>query len=292
MRETQNAMCLIVQVFTLEVCLRVFSAPSKYAYIRDLYNWADMVCCVGLFLRIGIGFITWHHDRPVEIFLLFVLPVLRLLKLLRYFESFRILVDAASNVIASLPVLLYVMLLLVIISSNAIFLAESRENIPSLQHSVWLAVVTMTTVGYGDFAPQSLPGYIVVSFLSVVSVIFFALPVGILGHEFTFCWQSREQVLLLARARRAFAKWGYTASDMKTLFEFADQDGDGSLNLLEFYELLHQLRLGLDERSLVDLFMMVDRDGSGSVDGMELLAKIFPEEVHKDSDQFDDSIDA
>lgn len=283
---------VIDSIFLVEVLLRVLSAPSKTAYIRDLYNWADMVCCLGLPFRIAVGIPIGHQDRPFEIFLLFVLPVLRLLKLLRYFESFRILVDAASNVVASLPVLLYVMVLLVVISSNAIYLAESRENIPSLQHSVWLAVVTMTTVGYGDFAPQSLPGYITVSFLSVVSVIFFALPVGILGHEFTFCWQSREQVLLLARARRAFAKWGYTASDMKTLFEFADADGDGSLNLLEFYELLNQLRLGLDERSLVDLFMMVDRDNSGSVDGFELLAKIFPEEVNKDTEQFDDSIDA
>eukprot|EP00439_Symbiodinium_sp_Y106_P062634 s593_g9.t1 len=223
---------VIDSIFLLEVLLRVLSAPSKAAYIRDLYNWADMICCVGLPLRIAVGITIWHHDRPFEIFLLFVLPVLRLLKLLRYFE---ILVDAASNVIASLPVLLYVMVLLVVISSNAIYLAESRENIPSLQHSVWLAVVTMTTVGYGDFAPQSLPGYITVSFLS---------------------------------------------------------DGDGSLNLLEFYELLNQLRLGLDERSLVDLFMMVDRDNSGSVDGFELLAKIFPEEVNKDTEQFDDSIDA
>ena len=48
---------------------------------------------------------------------------------------------------------------------------ESRSNIPSMNHSLWLAVVTITTVGYGDYFPKSLPGYVIVSFLTLTSVL-------------------------------------------------------------------------------------------------------------------------
>ncbi|CAE7251900.1 Kcnd3, partial [Symbiodinium pilosum] len=58
--------------------------------------------------------------------------------------------------------------------------------------------------------------------------------VGIIGHEFTSCWQTRDRVLCITRARQAMVKWGYSASDVKVLFEYVDVDHDGNLDLLEF----------------------------------------------------------
>ena len=66
--------------------------------------------------------------------------------------------------------------------------------------------------GYGDYYPKSLLGYIVASILTFVSVLFLALPVGIIGNEFTACWQSRHQVLLKTRVRKCLLKWGYTVT--------------------------------------------------------------------------------
>lgn len=70
-----------------------------------------------------------------------------------------------------------------------------------MQHSLWLALVTMTTVGYGDYYPTSVAGILITSTLTVVSVLFLALPVGIIGYEFTACWTQRTRVLLLTRAQ-------------------------------------------------------------------------------------------
>eukprot|EP00913_Durusdinium_trenchii_P003180 g2940.t1 len=62
---------------------------------------------------------------------------------------------------------------------------------------------------------ETLAGYLVVSFLSFVSVLFLALPVGIIGHEFTASWNSRHKVLLITKVRKCLEKWGYSAKDVK-----------------------------------------------------------------------------
>jgi len=277
-------------IFLIEFLSRLFAAPSKRGYISDWLNWADVISAFGLPIRIaflsGSDFLTSQVRQTSdwnlgEVTLLFILPLIRLMKLLRYFDSFHLLIDACYNSAESLPLLTYVMTLITFWSATGIYLVESRSNIPSMQHSLWLSLVTMTTVGYGDYYPKSIAGYIFVSVLTIVSVLFLALPVGIIGYEFTACWQQRTRVLLLTRARKCLAKWGYTASDVKVLFEFMDIDGDGNLNLNEFIELFHQMRIGITMVSAVDLFQMFDDDQSGTIEYDEFLRHIFPEEYVK-----------
>jgi len=143
-------------IFLIELLCRVFSAPSKREYFKDTLNWADMLSAFGLPLRASIGFVMEvPYDQAgnlVQVILLFALPILRLLKLLRYFETFRLLVDAFKNSLEALPVLMYTLALIVMLASSLLYLIETRTAIPSLQHALWLCVVTMTTVGYGDSA--------------------------------------------------------------------------------------------------------------------------------------------
>ena len=110
------------------------------------------------------------------------------------------------------------MTFLVLFFATGIYLFEDRENIPSMPHALWLGLVTMTTVGYGDFYPKSVGGYLTVSALTYASVLFLALPVGIIGHEFNRSWQKRVEMLLKTRVRNALAKWGYGAQDVDILF--------------------------------------------------------------------------
>ncbi|CAE7684959.1 Kcnd1, partial [Symbiodinium necroappetens] len=276
----------IDSIFLLEFMCRLLSAPSKATYFADLYNWADMLASLGLIFRASTGFMTVASGADaVQGFLLYVLPVVRLLKLLRYFESLRLLVDAAANSVEALPVLFYTLVLITLSSATIIYLVEVRSNIPSLAHAIWLAIVTMTTVGYGDYAPKSVSGYLFVSVLTTVSVLFFALPVGIIGHEFTAAWHMRRQVLLFARVRKCFLKWGYDGEDVEALFQYADADADGMLNLLEFCELLHEMRLGLDTDSLIELFMLFDPGNEGFIEFSSLLRRLFPDYAELDEEE-------
>ena len=193
-------------IFLLEFIFRIVSAPSRTSYLLDPMNFADIMCVLGLPLRASIGFVFvpdpqgWHE--VAQIMLMFFLPLFRFLKLLRYFEITRLLIDACAKSAEAVPVLSYMMALIVLVSATLIYLFEERSNIPSMPHSLWLAVVTMTTVGYGDYYPTSIGGYITVSVLTFISVVFLALPVGIVGHEFNKSWQSRGHMLLMTRVAR------------------------------------------------------------------------------------------
>jgi len=271
---------IIDTIFTAEFACRVLSAPSKRNYFMDPLNWADILSALGLPLRAAIGFAI-EPENFVQHFLQFVMPLVRFLKLLRYFESFRLLLDAGRRSAEALPVLIYMTCLIVMVSATAIFLGETRETIPSMPHSLWLALVTMTTVGYGDFYPKSLPGYLTVAVLTFVSVLFLALPVGIIGHEFTMTWKSRTQILLMMRFRRALDKWGYGAQDLRVLIEYVDVNGEGELLFEDFVELIKQMRIGISTEEASLLFGYFDFDVNGMVDHAELMKHLFPKDYMK-----------
>jgi len=261
--------------FCCEVLLRLLTAPSKVNYIKDPLNWADLLSACALPFRI----VTISAKVQAVDTLLFVfLPLVRFLKLLRYFEVFRLLIVAFQNSMEALPVLSYFMAVLVLFTATGIYIAEDRSNIPSFQHSIWLAVVTMTTVGFGDFVPHTTGGYIMVSVLTLVSVWFLALPVGIIGYEFTSSWKSRTRVLLITRTRDCLEKWGYSVDGLKILFNYVDTDNDGTLNLAEFLELMRQMRIGINTSTAIELFQLFDENGSGSISYSEFLRQMYPED--------------
>lgn len=275
-------------VFMVEFLSRLVSTPSKRTYLKDPLNWADIVSALGLPLRAVTGFAVLAHppSTALETVLVFFLPLVRLLKLLRYFESFRLLLDACKNSMEAVPFLAYMAAVITLSSATVIYLVEPRSRIPSMPHSVWLALVTMTTVGYGDFFPVTFWGYVTVSVLTCASVLFLALPVGIIGNEFWNVWESRNEVLLVTRVRRALHKWGYAAKDVKILFQYVDQDGDGTLDLAEFLELVRQMRIGISAENAFKIFTIFDDDSSGTIDCAEFLRHIFPEEyVEKQQEQ-------
>eukprot|EP00435_Cladocopium_sp_Y103_P057254 s392_g19.t1 len=282
-------------VFFVEFLLRILSTPSKKLYLLDPLNLGDILSAFGLPLHASIGFVwsleprnSSRYQQVVLDLLLLFMPLARLLKLLRYFESFRLLVDAFAKSAEALPVLVFVTSFIVMLSGTLIYIVEDRSNIPTMPHYLWLALVTMTTVGYGDYFPKSIGGYLTVSVLTFTSVLFLALPVGIIGYEFTVSWQKRGEMYLKMRLRNSLAKWGYGIDDLEILFEYADVDDDGQLVLGEFIELIRQLRIGVNVESAAALFHLLDSDHNGMVDRGEFLRHIFPDEYAKHTQQITD----
>ena len=183
LQERQPTLALVCDtcfdtIFLIEFLSRLLSTPSKRTYLTDPLNWADMVSALGLPLRAITGFttISFPPSDALEIVLVFLMPIVRLLKLLRYFESFRLLTKACVNSMEAVPFLSYMLSVMTLSSATVIYLVEPRDNIPSMPHSLWLALVTMTTVGYGDYFPVTFAGYVMVSVLTCVSVLFLAIP--------------------------------------------------------------------------------------------------------------------
>ncbi len=122
-----------------------------------------------------------------------VLRILRLLRLFRvakaarYSRSLQTLGRVISSKKEELFITVYVLLLLIIVSSSLMYYAEheaqpdSFQNIPA---TIWWAVITLTTVGYGDVYPITVAGKALASFIAIFGIGMFALPTGIVGAGF------------------------------------------------------------------------------------------------------------
>jgi len=200
---------------------------------------------------------------------------------LRRFQQFHLLLQAFRQAFEALPVLLFTLCVIVLTFSSMIFYVEPRENIETLPKAIWLAIVTMTTVGYGDTIPQRPAGSVVVSLLAIISVLYMAMPLGIIGYTFTQIWKDRDKILLMHRTRERLRQWGFNVTDIVKVFKLFDLDEDGGLNIEEFREFMATLRIGLSDERIMSLFHFIDADGGGSIDDEEFTKTLFPLEYHQ-----------
>lgn len=264
--------------FIIEIVLRFIVCPSKLNFICDLHNWVDVLAGASLSLRVDAGFILsdLEHNDIYCFVLLCVLPIVRLLTMLRHFETFHLLTGAFWLAFEALPVLLFLLLVITLVFSSAIYIVEPRSNIASLPKAVWLSIVTMTSVGYGDVTPESSIGDTIAAALAILSLLFLAMPLGIIGSCFNEVWQDRDRILLVKRTRQRLDQWGYTARDIPVLFRIVDVDQDGALDLEEFRHLIKHMKIGLRDDRVVQLFAYFDIDNSGTVDSREFVRLLFP----------------
>jgi len=263
-------------VFLLEICIRWCSAPSKVNFAFATHTWIDIAAASAIAVRAAVGFVLPEsQDDAVSIFLLCFVPIIRLLKILRHFETFNVLIQAVKITMEALPMLLYAVALITMTFATLIYLVEP-ELFESPFRAVWFCLVTVTTVGYGDYAPTTTAGITIVMILIVSGVILMAVPIGIIGNTFNEVWNTRDYSLLLSKTRTKMQQWGYTANDIPTLFKLVDYDENGQLELDEFCQLVKEMKIGLSEDRVIALFEHMDKDGSGALDAAEFALAIFP----------------
>jgi len=273
-------------MFALEVLVRFKTCPNRVSFVMDGYNVMDFLACIlAVIVRVASGGAkaVLLNDADQEgrwelSMMMLCLPVLRLMKLLRRFDSFHLIIKAFRNAMEALPVLIFILAVLVLTFASIIYLVEPRNNIPSLMRAMWLTIVTVGTIGYGDIVPRSSKGSMVVSVLIVVSSLYMAIPLGIVGKAFSAVWDDRDRLLLMHRTRSRFLASGYKAKDIPTMFFSFDVDSDGQLSLAEFLSMMSQLQVEISGPRVVELFETFDMDGSGYIDDHEFVRTLFPTE--------------
>mmetsp|Transcript_15495 Transcript_15495/g.48919 ORF Transcript_15495/g.48919 Transcript_15495/m.48919 type:complete len:632 (+) Transcript_15495:70-1965(+) len=267
-------------LFTLEILLRFYACPDRCAFFRAPTNLVDLMAgpvplvVHTTFMFLGLSSVD-HREGPVLAFHCLV-PVLRLLKMLRRFEKFHLLLSAFQIALEALPVLIFTLLVIVLAFSAVLYLVEPRDNIESLPRAMWLIVVTMSTVGYGDTVPMSGPGHLLVAILVIASALYMAMPIGIIGSAFNRVWEDRDRLLLMQRMREQIYQKGYAARDIPELFFLFDADRDGQLSFHEFHQMVSAIQLDISAERTVRLFDTMDRDGSGMIDDREFVRVLFP----------------
>lgn len=165
-----------VIIFSAEYLLRLFVAKKPLKYIFSFYGIIDILAILPFFLR------TIYDFRALRIFRVF--RVFRALKLIRYNKALNRFRLAAKIVKEEIVLFLIVTIIFIFIASSGIYFFENSaqpEVFSSVLHSVWWAVVTLTTVGYGDVFPITAGGKIFTLFILLIGVGVVTVPAGLVA---------------------------------------------------------------------------------------------------------------
>ena len=167
-------------IFTLEYFLRIYSTPNKRAYLFSFYGIIDLFSILPTYL----AFLFPSAAYLLVIRIMRVLRIFRILKLFRYIGEANLLYAALLQARRKIFVFLFSVLVLIIIFGALMFVIEGPENgFTNIPVSIYWAIVTITTVGYGDIAPQTSLGQFVAAFAMICGYAIIAVPTGIIGAE-------------------------------------------------------------------------------------------------------------
>lgn len=169
-------------LFTLEYAFRLWTARSPTRYARSFFGVVDLLAILPTYLSLFLP----GSQALIVIRALRLLRVFRVLKLARYVGESRVLVQALRASKPKITVFLVAVLTIVLVIGSAMYLIEGSENgFTSIPESVYWAIVTMTTVGYGDLAPQTPVGKALASVIMILGYGIIAVPTGIVTAELT-----------------------------------------------------------------------------------------------------------
>ena len=171
---------LFTILFTIEYSLRLLSVRRPLRYARSFFGVVDLLAIIPTYLSI---FVPGSHYLLV-IRILRLLRVFRLLKLSEYVMEADTLRHALRASRRKISVFISAVVLLVVIIGALMYVIEGEANgFTSIPRSIYWAIVTLTTVGYGDLSPRTSVGQIVASIVMIIGYGIIAVPTGIVSVE-------------------------------------------------------------------------------------------------------------
>ncbi len=175
----------VTLLFTLEYVLRLATAPGKLRYVFSFYGIVDLLAIVPFYLSLG----------SLDLRVVRVVRVFRILKVLRYSQAMARFGRALT--MAKEEILLYLLAsgILLYLSAVGIYYFEhdaQPEHFQSILHSLWWAVTTLTTVGYGDFYPITPGGKLFTFLVLVCGLGVVAVPSGLVAAALSKVRQEED----------------------------------------------------------------------------------------------------
>lgn len=168
-------------LFTAEYLARIYCSPNRKTYIFSFYGVVDLIAVLPTYLAFFIP--GAQHLLVVRVFR--VLRIFRIFKLLHYMSEAQVLLRSLEASRHKISVFLVAVVTLVVVFGSLMYLIEGPQNgFTSLPRSIYWAIVTVTTVGYGDIAPGTPLGQSVAALAMITSYAIIAIPTGILSAEF------------------------------------------------------------------------------------------------------------
>lgn len=171
---------VVTLLFTLEYLVRLWCVPRPVRYARSFFGIIDLLAILPTYLSLVLpGAQSMLVIRAFRLLRLF-----RVFKLTHYLVEANVLLTALRTSGPKVIVFLGTVLVLVVILGAGMYLLEGRAHgFTSLPRSMYWAIVTMTTVGYGDIAPQTIGGQVLAAVVMILGYSIIAVPTGIVSAE-------------------------------------------------------------------------------------------------------------
>ena len=193
--------------FTFELIIRFIVTPKVRVFLESPLNWIDFVATISF----HSDTLLQHYFSDIEnadiLEFFSIIRILRLFKLTRHSPGLKILIHTFKASSKELTLLVFFLVLGMVIFASLVYYAERLHTNPkndfkSIPEGLWWAVVTMTTVGYGDMVPKTYAGIIVGSLCALSGVLVIALPVPVIVSNFSMFYSHTQARMKLPKKRR------------------------------------------------------------------------------------------
>lgn len=186
--------------FSFELLVRFVCSPSKTFFFKDVMNTIDFFAIIPYFVTLGTELAKDRGAQPsVSLALIRVIRlvrVFRIFKLSRHSKGLQILGQTLKASLRELALLIFFLFIGVILFSSAAYFAEvdsPKTSFTSIPEAFWWAVVSMTTVGYGDMYPETVGGKLVGSMCAIAGVLTISLPVPVIVSNFSYFYHREME---------------------------------------------------------------------------------------------------
>ena len=169
-------------LFSIEYVLRIIAVKKPFKYITSFYGIIDLLSLIPSYLGIVVGANQLSSIKTIRTIRL--IRIFRILKLIRYVKEAAALKKAFIASKQRIIVFLFVVLSIVTLMGTIIYMIEDpKDGFTSIPRSIYWAIVTLTTVGYGDIAPHTPIGQFFASIIMILGYAIIAVPTGLISVE-------------------------------------------------------------------------------------------------------------
>ena len=183
-------------LFTIEYIFRLISVTRPMLYATSFFGIVDLLAILPSYISLFYP----GGQYLVVIRLLRILRIFRVLKLVQYVGESKLLIQALRASRRKITIFIFTVLTIVTILGSLMYLIEGEQNgFTSIPKSIYWAIVTLTTVGYGDITPQTVPGQFVSVIIMILGYGIIAVPTGIMTVEMTQAFKVRSKGIRACR---------------------------------------------------------------------------------------------
>jgi len=176
-------------LFTVEYVLRLVCVGRPIKYATSFYGVIDFLAIIPTYLSVLVP----GGQYLIVVRLLRVLRIFRILKTVQYISEATILVHALRASGRKIAIFMFAVLTLVVVFGSLMYVIEGEANgFTSIPRSIYWAIVTLTTVGYGDISPKTPLGQALASMVMILGYSIIAVPTGIVTAEMSYAFAGRK----------------------------------------------------------------------------------------------------